>query len=208
MGEGVVYVVYGEAARREAAVSLSSLRQHNDYPVVVVGTDPLLGVYYRIPFPSNAPPVNPICASREAKLNLDQLSPFRHTLYLDADTRVRGDLSAGFRMLADGWDMVIASSGRQGWDVMGHLSEEERDYTQMTLKNPLPLQWQAGVFYFDRERVGPLFAAWREEWERFRGQDQGALLRALAVSPARVWVLGGAVQRPPRSLTPPTWSQR
>lgn len=193
MNEGIVYVVYGQGARREATASLASLRvvAENDYPVAVVGEE--IAGAERIGF------VSPFGeggqASRWAKLNLDLISPFRYTLYLDADTRVRGDLAAGFRMLADGWDMAIAPSGRQGGDVMGHLPMEERDYTLGMLENPLPLQWQAGLFYFERERAGALFAAWREAWQRFRGQDQGALLRALAASPIRVWALGGIWNR-------------
>lgn len=194
MNEGIVYVVYGQAARREAAVSVASLRavaENNDYPVAVVG-ERVAGagrIGFISPF-GEAPR-----ASRWAKLNLDLISPFRYTLYLDADTRVRGDLAPGFKLLADGWDLAIAPSGRQGGDVMGHLPEEERFRTKVSLRNPLPLQWQAGLFYFERERTGALFAAWREAWQRFRGQDQGALLRALAASPIRVWALGDVWNR-------------
>lgn len=176
MNEGILYVTYGGTARQEAASSIASLKRHHNYPIHVSEGD------------TNGGDCIPL--SRAAKLNLDQVTPFRYNLYLDADTRVRGDLSAGFRILVDGWSMVIAPSGRQGNDVMGHLPAGERDYTLATLGNPLPLQWQAGVFYFDRDRVGPLFAAWREEWARFGGQDQGALLRALAATPIRMWVLG------------------
>ncbi len=192
---GVVYVVYGEAARREAAASVASLRAidgNNDYPVAIVG-EGVSGVDH-IAFVS--PFAEAVRASRWAKLNLDRLSPFRYTLYLDADTRLKGDLAAGFKILADGWDMVIAPSGRQGGDVMGHLPQDERIFTLATLRNPLPLQWQAGVFYFKRERAGALFAAWREAWQRFKGQDQGALLRALAASSVRVWTLGEVWNRP------------
>lgn len=191
---GVVYVVYGKASRAEAAPSITSLRAANDYPVVVVG-EAVSGADDHISFPALVGEGD-IPASRWAKLNLDLISPFRHTLYLDADTRVRGDLGPGFRLLADGWDIVIAPSGRQGGDVMGHLPVEDRAYTLGVLDNPLPLQWQAGVFYFARERVGGTFAAWREEWARFRGQDQGALLRALTAEPARVWALGDVWNRP------------
>ena len=97
MDEGIIYVAYGAAAQREMATSLFSLRQHHDYPVHVVEGEAAKG--------------QGIPISRAAKLHLDQVTPFRHTLYLDADTRIRGDLSTGFKMLADGWDLVIAPSG-------------------------------------------------------------------------------------------------
>lgn len=185
---GITYVTYGVAAQREAAASLATLRETNDYPVAAVG-EAVEGADYHIPFPTE---YEAIPASRWAKLNLDSLSPFQYTLYLDADTRVRGDLSPGFVMVAAGWHMVMAPSGRQGADVMGHLGAEDRAYTLAALGNSEPLQWQAGVFFFDRERVGPLFAAWRAEWRRFADQDQGALLRALAATQVPVWALGEA----------------
>ena len=180
---GVVYIVYGEAARREALASLESLRVYNDWPVAVIG-EAVRGVE-NIPFDDRG------ARGRWAKVNLERLSPFEQTLYLDADTRVNGRLTAGFEMLGDGWELVFAPSARQGHDVMGHLPPEERGFTIEYLANEEPLQFQAGVFFFGRgERVNGLFAAWREEWQRFRDQDQGALLRALRRYPVRVWVLG------------------
>ncbi len=179
---GVLYVAYGARAHREAAESIKTLRQHSDLPVAVVSDKALPGVQH-IPLADGG------WGGRLAKLSLAELSPFESTLYLDADTRVRGDISAGFDILADGWDVVIAPSSRQGSDVLGNVTMADRQATLAQLGRDV-LGLQAGVLWFAKDRARPLFAAWREEWRRFGRQDQGALLRALARVPVRVWLLG------------------
>ena len=179
---GVIYIAYGEAARYEAGESIESLRRwHPLLPISVIG-EPVAGAK-RIPFGQ--------CdkGGRWAKVNLYDLSPYEQTLYIDADTRVHQFLDAGFDMLADGWDMVITASGHQGSDMLWHLDEEDREATLREV-GPM-LQLQGGLFWFARnERIKRFFEAWRTEWLRFQGQDQGALLRALYRSPLRVWLLG------------------
>jgi hypothetical protein len=185
MSRGVVYVAYGPAAYREAIASIESLRRHNDLPVAVIGE--------RVAYTQHIPFVDPGPGARRAKLNIDRLTPVDQTLYLDGETRVRGDLTAGFDILADGWDLVIAPSGRQGHDVLGHLPERDRAFTLGYLENDEPLNLQAGAFFFQKyDATADLFANWRREYNRFQGQDQGALLRALKRSPVKVWILGQA----------------
>jgi hypothetical protein len=183
MTKGVVYVAYGEGAVREARASCASLRRRCQYPVAAVSDSRLVG--FRHVTCEHKPPV-PL-----AKLNLDTLSPFDATVYVDADTRIGADIGALFDVVEDGWDMAMAYSGRQDGDLMGHIVEAERKATVGAIGCDNILGLQAGVFAFARnERTAALFAAWREEWERFRAHDQAALLRALYRSPARVWLLG------------------
>jgi hypothetical protein len=128
--------------------------------------------------------------ARWAKLNLDQLSPYEYTLYIDADTRVHGNVTVGFDILADGWDLAIAPSHRQGCDCLGHLLADDRQRTFETVGCQEPLNLQAGVFFFRKgEPVHKLFKVWRACWSAFEDQDQGALLRALARAPVRAWML-------------------
>jgi hypothetical protein len=180
--EGVLYVAYGERAVGEARESIASLRKHHDWPVAVVGGE-IEGAQH-VAFPDRGMP------GRWAKVNLLFLSPFERTLYLDADTRVRGKLDAGFRVLDDGWDLVIVPS--QGQDQPLHsLTEEERRVTLDETGDGWPLMLNTGVMWFRRNaRTERLFAEWRREWKRFRLHDQGALLRALEKCPVRVWLLG------------------
>ncbi len=185
---GALLVAYGEPALCEAREAVKSLLAHNPLPVRVVTDSPakLPGVE-TIDFPDSDP------GARLAKLSIDLLSPFNQTLYIDADTRVRGDLSAGFQMLDDGWEMVISHSKRQGIDVLGNLTTIDRGATFDALGVRDVLGLQAGVFFWRNcEATRALFAAWRAEWAKFKRHDQGALLRALQVAPARVWLVGRA----------------
>ena len=169
---GVVYIAIGKEAQAEAAESIKALE--TQLPVVVIDR----GDYE-----------DPVQASRWAKVNLDKLVPWAEVCYLDADTRARADISTIFEILDDGWDWVMVPSQNQGADTLWHLSEEERE---ATLDEVLcPVQLQAGVFWFRRnERTEHLFTEWRKEWLRWRGQDQGAFLRALSKAPVRMWMLG------------------
>jgi len=177
---GVVYIAYGWRAVKEAGYSIATLRQHNDLPVTVIG-ERVQGAEH-VEFDGHN------SMGRWAKCNLDRLTPYAHTLYLDADTRIHGNVSAGFTLLQD-WDVAMAPSTVQGDGILWHVSEEEREATYAELGRHL-LQLQGGMMFWRKnERTAAFFQAWREEWERWRGQDQAALLRALHRTPLRLWLL-------------------
>ena len=177
---GVVYVAYGEAARTEAALSIASLKWRHDWPVMVIDET-------RLP---QAHGLEQSQAARWAKVNTLELVPWESVMYVDSDTRIRGDLSAGFAILEAGWDMAIVPSTMQGSDLFWHVGAIERAATLDELGYE-PLQLQGGLFFAQRnERVLRFFAAWRNEWMRWKDQDQAAFLRALAAVPLRIWLLG------------------
>jgi len=183
---GAVYIAFGEPARTEARLSIETLLQFNPgLSIAVISNEPLplKGIVHVIDPQQDA-------GGRWQKVQLDGLSPFCHTLYLDADTRIRADLSAGFRMLEDGWELVITPSEHQGGTWLWHVGAEDR--AAVLEEWPCkPLQLQGGMFFFRKcDAIRRLFEAWQDEWLRFRDQDQGALLRALAKTPVRVWILG------------------
>jgi len=180
---GALYIAYGERAQQEAMASIETLRGwHGDLPVVVIG-EAVKGAKH-IPFAQRDR------IGRWAKVNLDLLAPWEQTLYLDADTRVRQSIMAGFEMLADGWELVMVPSGNQGTDWLWHVGEEERRETILST-GIRAVQLQAGMMFFRQcEAVKRLFAQWRTEWERHQGQDQGALLRAIYQCPVKAWLLG------------------
>lgn len=177
---GVCLIAYGQNARREAQYAVRSIRRRHDLPIAVIG-EPVEGVRETIDWPNAGMP------GRWAKVNLHHLSPFGQTLYLDADTRVhpRTDLLEGFRILDDGWDLVICPSDSQGDGWLWHLSDDERATTHNRAWPGAVLQ--GGLFWVGAAMT--LWRAWRLEWVRFSGPDQGALLRALVAYPARVWLL-------------------
>jgi len=182
---GVIYVAFGERARTEVRESMKTLRAYHDLPIAVVGERPVKGAAY-IPFD------NPGNGARRAKLSVTEAAPQSWTqiLYLDADTRIRGNIEAGFHPLEDGWDMSITPSIKQAREVFWHLASEETHRTYLELNNPFPIQLQGGVWWVNRESTRELFAEWRKQWERWGGPDQGALLRALQKKPISIWLMG------------------
>ena len=183
-------IAFGDAARREAGYALESLRQvHPELPVLVLG-DREVKRSFTMEFKLDD--MTNVQRSRFIKTNLVALSPYKQTLYLDADCRILRSVMAGFKALDDGWDVVITPSSNQGADLFWHVGDEERGRTQVEVAHQ-PVQLQGGVCWFRKsQRVRDLFAAWRDEWERWRDQDQAALVRALHRSPARVWLFGRA----------------
>lgn len=176
MTTGIVQIAIGERAKSEQRSSAASLRPYG-LPVKVIT--------------QNVAGLDAVQSSRYHKTHLDQLTPFDRTLYLDADTRIVGDITKPFGVLDDGWDIALCPSTNQVVsEHLWHVSAEERDATYLQL-GFVACQLQAGVIYFAKnERVECLFVAWRNEWQRWQGQDQAALLRALQQVPVKVWLLG------------------
>ena len=188
MNRGAIIVAYGSKARREAGYAVAAWRLHNSEPVVVVGRKPL-DVYGSqfIEFKEPGP------LARWAKLNIDRLVPksWDAFVYMDADTQALGSLRAGFDIVADGWDVAITASTKQGTDSMWHIGMDERRATREEVANPYPLQLQGGLMFVRvNDRTRALFECWRQEWGRWRDKDQAALLRALHKAPVKLWLLG------------------
>jgi hypothetical protein len=168
----------------EARLSIVTLKEHNQYPITVVGSKPLNGERF-VRYDDTGLP------GRWAKVNLDTISPYDVTCYLDADTRVYASLQAGFDAIDAGFDMAITPSQHQGTDIMWHVKDDERHETLLQLNNFSPLQLQGGMFFFRKSpETKALFAAWRDEWQRWMDVDQAALLRALYRAPVRLFIMG------------------
>ena len=171
-------MAYGDVAQAQARDAVATVREHSTLPITAWDK------------PWTGEGLNNAQGARRAKVSLLDWTPYRDTLYLDADTRVRGDVSAGFAMLDDGWDLVMAPSDHQGPEWLWHVSEKERAETEQRYLFR-PVQLQAGVFFVrDTARTRALFGAWRAEWTAHQGEDQAALLRALLRCPVRLWLLG------------------
>ena len=183
MNKGVVWVAFGKKAQKEAALSKTSFLKHNRAST---------RVFKELSFPSPEG-LSVKQQAHWAKVNVDKWSPYKHTLMLDADTRIKGDLSLGFQMLVKGWEMVMVPSvpNYAGERPFWHLSEPERIETLKELGTGLHVMFNTGVIFFKRTKaVQTLFEAWRSEWLRFKEWDQGAFLRALRKHPVNLWLLG------------------
>ena len=187
---GAIYIAYGRPAVDQTRLSIASLRYAGaDVPVVVIGGSEAknLGRLGRVTVVLDEERDQ---GGRWQKVSLPELSPFEFTAYLDADTRMREDLDAGFAILEDGWDLVMAPSTCQCDRMLWHVGEDERAATLFAWPCT-PLQLQGGVIFFRRSpAVRSFFNVWREEWSIYREQDQGALLRAILKDQPKIWLLG------------------
>jgi len=181
--QGVCQIVYGENARKCQLASAEGIT----YPLAVGGRSE--GLLHP---PRHAQDVywDDAQRSRWAKVTLPDWTPFVLTCYLDADTRVFGDLAAGFQLLEDGFELVLAVGEHQGEELWWHVGEKERRETLDALPYT-PVGLQGGVLFFRRNPATlRLFQVWRDEWLRYQGEDQAALIRALHRWPTKLALLG------------------
>jgi lipopolysaccharide biosynthesis glycosyltransferase len=173
-----VYVAFGNRAKIEAKLSIETLKQHNKRLNVIMLDREFEG--------------DSVVGSRYLKTHLlKQISKrFKQIVYIDADTRINGNIMSGFDMLNDGWDIVLRASDHQQNDVFWHIDKNERNYTFRST-GYIPTQFQAGVMFINRnDRTERFFDWWAGEWALFCGQDQAAFVRALHMSRLKIWLLG------------------
>lgn len=190
MSNGVVYLVWGAAAREQAARSIASLRQFSQVPVLVIGDKDAksLSAEHHLcrvkPFGRD----KRFYAGRVKPL-MYGLSPFERTLYVDADTEFIRDPAPGFDLL-DRWEVLVTDTGHRSLadNIAG---KEEAPWTRDWFGTPHLLYHNSGmIFWRHSESVKDLFHLWGEEWARFKGWDeQLALLKALARSHVRFLTL-------------------
>lgn len=128
---------------------------------------------------------------REAKLSSNILSPFDSTLYLDADTRVYGDLSLPFALLEQGFEFVGTLSLNQNGRWLKHLTSTERERILLDIGFQ-SVAIQGGVWGFRKtEAIRNFFRYWREFYLDAAGElEQGALQQAFHKQPLRACIIG------------------
>ena len=192
---GFLTVAYGERAHDQARLLARSVQRYTLCNIAVitnVKTDYAQSVYHN----------DYDIGARWAKLNMNRLTPFERTIYMDADTVLQADITPEVDALLNSFDLLIAPSTAQDDRAFQHIDNaEEKRATFAGLFNWWPLQLQAGVMAFRKcNAIDRLFAFWRCEWLRYQEQDQMALLRALDSLPTKpkLWLLssefnGGAL---------------
>lgn len=108
LGLGVLYIAFGEAYRKEALISMASVRSTSPGVGIAVITD--------TPWPWEPKPdhvlLRPGIFSLESKPRYAAETPFASTLLLDTDTFVCRDLSLGFGLLRR-YDVLVQWGGNQ-----------------------------------------------------------------------------------------------
>ena len=188
MSNGVIYSAYGQNAINEALKSIASIRQFNpDTGTCVMTDDPSQ-------FKHKADTVIEVESDeygRIAKLSADLHTPFTNTLFLDADTRVWGDLSPIWYWLNSGFEFVTTLSSRQGDSWLWQIEDENRDKVQRSI-GFTPPQLQGGVWGFRRTaNVRAFMAMWRKEYKKLKiKHDQPTLSTSFAQKPMKTLIVG------------------
>lgn len=174
-------MAFGDRAQAEAQQSIETLRRHCDLPVTIIGRDiPLDGDFHGTPTEGLAKGQSVFLPGR-VKPRLWELSPYRQTLYLDADTRVNADPTPLFGILDAGWDLALAIGQAARFLADTKFGEAEKHETIQLLGNDLLYYYNSGVLLWAKnERTEALFRNWGDEWRHFGNWDeQLALMRAL-----------------------------
>lgn len=173
---GVIYVATGEKFVAEAEASLSTLRQSNPgLPAVLLTDAPparAAGLWDEVM-------VDPGLQGQggRSKLHMDR-APWERCLFLDTDTMVCGDLSAGFALL-------------DRFDFAGEHSHSGHHYEVAGLPTSFP-EINSGVLFWKKNAsTQALFERWRELYDadakKYGGRkwDQKSLRQAVWESEVR-----------------------
>lgn len=191
MTRGIYIVAFGDPARTCALRLMNSSKEFMPEIPIALAAEKKIG-------PEDILVKSPDLdiGGRRIKLKAYELAPkeWDTVLYLDADTKVVGDIRFYFELIEDGWEFVICKDPHL-MDTMhsflrrnntAELKEIEQEiYTLHTL------QFNGGVWAFGRnKRIAAFFKRWQKEWEKHAQRDQGALIRAMYADPLKIYVLG------------------
>ncbi|WP_232303788.1 glycosyltransferase [Pseudofrankia sp. DC12] len=203
---GVVYLALGESYANLVTDSARTLRLHGyDGPVRVITDAPsheLVDLECETLVVGSLPGG---FASRFHKTQLYRWS-FERTLFLDADTIVISSIDEVWELLA-GRDMAMAPDMHSSVaDVIARsVNDPSRRAPEYQLMQELGLAgrryYNSGVMLWDQNgRMSRMFNRWHQEWNRFGGEDQLALVRAIAATGTKVATLDSTWNRRPKAF--------
>jgi hypothetical protein len=200
---GVYMVAYGDPSRRCALRLIESVRRHMPGLPVCLVSDRPLG-----PEDHFVEEADSDIGARGVKTRIYDLAPaeWEYVLYLDADTELLSPVDSLFRVLADGWELVICPNPDK-YVLAGNMRRpdngDELAETFRQMGSDELLQFNGGVFAFRRcGSTRSFFEGWHREWTRWAKRDQAALDRELYRSPLRVWTVGSEFNRIDRYEAP------
>jgi lipopolysaccharide biosynthesis glycosyltransferase len=116
--------------------------------------------------------------SRYVKTRLFDWSPYRSTLFLDADILPCSSVSGLWNYL-DRDPIAMVKDRLPTVEMCDHISAQEKSFTLDRIP-PLSVQFNSGVMLWqNNQTIQRLFTRWQYEWQIFQKQDQLALVRAL-----------------------------
>jgi len=194
---GIVYMAFGDNAKKEVDEAIASLEEHCNLPTFVVDEMAYGGKCFGSPHEGHCSGHH-IFLPGLVKPHLWELSPFSQTLYLDADTRVKADVTPLFEILGSGYDLAIVPGQAAKFVRDTDFAPNELETTLTELGTGLLFYYNSGVLLWNKnDRTQELFQLWHDEWQRFHNWDeQMALMRALWRSDVKFMTL------------PQCWNQR
>lgn len=147
---GVVYVATGAAHAEAARRSAASVRATNPALGIALFTDqPVIGAGFDVVHAIADP-------HKRSKVDHLAATPFAETLYLDSDTRVRGDLDELFRLL-ERFELACALRGNA-------VTRHRKGRGARDIPDAFP-EYNCGVLlYRGTERVRGFLEAWRRAY--------------------------------------------
>lgn len=164
---GIIYIASGAPYVRDAERSArSAKKQHPDLPIAlfsdVPSSDPVFDMWFEVKDPH-----------RRSKLDYLAQTPFRDTLYLDADTRVIGSIIEPFGLL-------------ERYDLAGCHVENRHPVSSATARltdprvDPGFAGFNGGVLYYRQsERMHRFLARWSEGYKAENAKFDQPILRRL-----------------------------
>jgi lipopolysaccharide biosynthesis glycosyltransferase len=186
---GIVYVAVNQEKYLEAALTsaLCFRRQDLATPITVISDLPIvnhLNLKQHAVSPRLLKPTEIIDKpffSRYLKTQLGFYSPYRETLYLDADILPINDISGIWSYLDHG-DLAMVEDRLPQIQRCEHIAQDEIEFTLQSLPGE-STQYNGGVIVWrNTPKVKAFFAKWHQEWLQFGKHDQLALVRAIAQS--------------------------
>ena len=203
---GALFCATGSFLYLEAAmISALALRQHEPLlPITLLSDWPQLqgvdlrgtGISLRMVRPVLPAAAN-MFSSRRIKTSLASLSPYRESLYLDADMLTMQPLGPLWQTL-ERHAIGLVPDRMPLVSLCDHVDQEEKAYTlewvggEAQQFNSGLILWRAG------EPTANLFQHWQQQWRCFGRQDQLALVRAIASTGIQVAVLPTSYNTSPR----------
>jgi hypothetical protein len=203
---GALFCGSGSFDYLEAAlISALALRQHEPgLPITVLSDLPSLdcidiedtGITMRLVGPGVAPGSKAF-ASRSIKTRLAMLTPYRESLYIDADMLAMQPLGDLWQVL-DRAPMGLVRDRLPLVSLCDHVAEEEKLCTLNAVGGEAT-HFNSGLILWRSEPATEcLFTHWHQQWCRFARQDQLALVRAISSSRIKVETLPSSYNISPR----------
>lgn len=192
---GVYLVAFGGPSRDCAKRCVTSIKKHMPQLPVALVSDRKLGKGYDDKIDHFIQHKDADIGGRIAKMKVDELAPkdWTYILYVDADIEIVDDISFLFKVLQDGWEMLICKDNNKYGLVREMKRPDNIDEcieTWNIMGSQHLLQYNGGLMAYRRNTHTKLFfERWQSEWDKYGKRDQGALLRAIYAKPLRMFVL-------------------